>query len=186
MNPSVQEIVDGVAATPTSSVIVLPNNKNIIPAAQQASELAEKNVVVVPTSTLPQGIAALLAFHPDLTAVENATAMQRASNEVRTGEICDAVRSVQLDGVTVKLGQKIGLFERKLLVAGDVTSEVLISLLSKSELDDCELLTLYWGGDLTEEDAEMASRKVRQTFPDIEVELVRGGQPHYHFIISLE
>jgi hypothetical protein len=186
MNPSVQQILDAIESAPSQAVIFLPNNRNIVPAARQAAELAKKPGIVVPSLTVPQGISAMLAFNPDLNDRENAVAMERAIASVRTGEVCDAVREVELNGVPVREGQAIGLLERELVAVEETPGEALASLLRSANIEDGELVTLYWGGDVAEEDVGKASAASQDEFPDIELEVVYGGQPHYHYIVSIE
>ena len=186
MNPSVQEIVDAVKGTGSEEVILLPNNRNIVPAARQAVELFPKTLKVVESKTIPQGIAALLAFNPDAGIDDNVAEMERMLSSVRTGEVCHAVRPVVLNGVTVEEGQIIGLLERELVAAADEPTSALMSLLATAEVSDGDLVTLYWGGGLASDDAEAAQGAVEAAFPGAEVELVEGGQPHYHYIVSIE
>jgi DAK2 domain fusion protein YloV len=186
MNPSIQEILDIVDSAPSDNVIFLPNNKNIVPAARQAVELSAKNLGVLPTTTLPQGISALLAFSPEKDLGDNLDEMKESYSEVRTAEISEAVRPVELNGVSVREGQVIGLLERELKVAGEDSTQVLVALLEKAGVSEDKLVTLYWGQRLTKEDAEEALANVESAFPGTEVEVVPGGQPHYHYIISIE
>ena len=186
MNPSVQEILAAVKGAPSENVIFLPNNRNIAPAAHRAIELSDKNVRVLPSTTIPQGIAAILAFSPEKSLDDNVSDMERTLSSVRTGEICRAVRAVKLGGIPVREGQIIGLLERDLVSVGDESTEVLLSLLSVAEVSHVDLVTLYWGGPLTESEAEAARAHVEAAFPEAEVDLVAGGQPHYHYIVSIE
>jgi DAK2 domain fusion protein YloV len=186
MNPSVQEIVDAVQSVPSESVLFLPNNRNIIPAAKQAADTSDKSMALVPTTSIPQGIAAMLEFNPAIDLDENASSMERRLSSVRTGEICRAVRPVSLGGVSVAEGQLIGMLERKLVVAGDESTDVLISLLREADVSDGELVTIYWGEHLTQYDALAAQQRVSDAFPAAEVEVVEGGQPHYQYIVSVE
>ena len=186
MNPSVRDIVEAVDGVPADSVIFLPNNRNIIPAARQAAEMCDKDLRVVPSATIPEGVAAMLAFNPEKAADDNTSEMERALPTVRTGEICRAVRPVTLNGVTVKEGQIIGLMGRELKVAGDAPNDVLVSLLRDAGVSDGDLVTLYWGEPSTQDDAESARRLTEAGFPGVEVEIVPGGQPHYHYIVCIE
>ena len=186
MNPSIQEVVDAVEAAPSESVIFLPNNRNIIPAARQAAELSAKDVRVVPSATIPQGIAALLAFNGEGELAANVAEMERMASSVRTGEVCHAVRPVTLNGVTVRQGQVIGLLERQLVAAGDDPNQVLLSLLQAADVSEEDLVTLYWGGSMASAHAEEARGRLEATLPGVEIEVVPGGQPHYHYIVSIE
>ena len=186
MNPSVQEILDAVQSVPSENVLFLPNNRNIIPAAKQAADASAKCVALVPTTSIPQGIAAMLEFNPAMDLDENASNMERRLSSVRTGEICSAVRPVSLGGVSVAEGQLIGMLDKKLVVAGDDPTDVLVSLLREVDVTDGELVTIFWGERLTQYDALAAQQRVSDAFPAAEVEVVAGGQPHYQYIVSVE
>jgi hypothetical protein len=186
MNPSTQDILTAVEALPTDQVIILPNNKNIVLAAQQASGLTAKTLAVIPTTSVPQGIAALLALDPEGELNSVSQAMSQAVGDIKTVELTMATRSVELDGVEVREGQVIGLFNGKLAVAGDDLEEVLLEVLEKAGAPQAELISLYYGAGLTAIQANKLGDRVRETWPRLEVEIVRGGQPHYQFIASLE
>ena len=186
MNPSVREILEAVEGVDAEQVVLLPNNRNIIAAARQAIELCSRPLWVVQTSTIPEGVAAMFAFNPEMTVEDNVSAMEQAIPAVRTGEICRTMRSVELNGVRVQEGQIIGLMGRELRAAGDEPGEVLISLLRQEDLAEGDLVTLYWGEPLAQEDAESTKDLLQAELPGVEVELVRGGQPHYHYIVSVE
>jgi dihydroxyacetone kinase-like predicted kinase len=186
-NPSTQEILEAIQRAPTSKVIVLPNNKNIILAAEQAARLAtDKEVLVIPTRSMPQGISALLPYDPqgDLAAV--AEAMSQAKDEVSTGEITTATRSVELNGVAVAEGQIIGLVDGALTAAGDNLGDVIQEVLRQMHTAERELITLYQGDGVHAADAKRLVDDLHQIYPDQEFELVYGGQPHYHYILSTE
>ena len=186
MNPRVQDMIEAVNNAPSDNVVILPNNGNILPAATQAAEYSEKTVKVVPTRSIPQGIASILSFNPDRDLESNFSEMEEALESVRTGEVTEAVRSVTINDVAVEEGRLIGLLDRKLVTAGDDVGEVVVSVLGKADLSDGDLVTLYWGDLLTEEDANAVVAKVTAALPGVEAELVEGGQPHYHFLISIE
>jgi DAK2 domain fusion protein YloV len=186
MNPSIQDLLQAIDAVKTDQVILLPNNKNILPAAEQAKLLAKKRVAVVPTLTMPQGIAALLAFNYQSDLDTNVKAMTRAAQNIRTIEITKATRSVKLDSIEVKEGQFIGLLDDDLTGAGDDRTALVLDLLARARVDECEILTVYYGDTLTANDAEALSEAIREKYPSLEIEVVSGGQPHYHFIISVE
>ena len=185
-NPSVQEVLDAVEGAPSKCVVILPNNSNIVAAAKQAAESSEKSVRVVSTRSIPQGIAAILAFNAEHGLEANVSAMEEAIQSVRTGEVTEAVRSVTLDGVTVESGRLIGLLDRELVVAADDLSEVVVALARRAGASSGDLVTLYWGDRITEDDAVRAVESLGATFPEVEVELVEGGQPHYHLLMSIE
>jgi hypothetical protein len=186
MNPSTQDILSAVESLPTDQVIILPNNKNIVLAAQQASGLTAKSLAVVPTTSVPQGIAALLALDPEGELQSVSEAMSKAVGDIRTVELTVATRSVELDGVEVREGQVIGLLNGKLAVSGDDLEPVLLQVLDKAGAQQAELISLYYGAGLTAIQANKIADRVRETWPRLEVEIVRGGQPHYQFIASLE
>ena len=186
MNPSVRDIVEAVEAAPSEQVVVLPNNKNIVPAAAQAAELSSKRVEVVATTSIPQGVAASLAFDAEADLEANVGEMREAASATRTGEVTKAVRAVSLNGVSVRPGQRIGLLERELVAAGDDLVEVVLSLVRSAGLSEGELVTLYWGEDLTEIRAREVADRITAATAGAEVEVVYGGQPHYHFYVSIE
>ena len=167
-------------------MLVLPNNSNIILAAQQAQALSGKRVRVVPTKTVPQGVSALLAYNYSGDLHTNARAMERGAEEVRTAEVTTAVRDVRLNSLEVKEGEIIGLVDGELVVVGHSLEQTVFEVLLHLEADDAEILTFYYGESVPEEDAEALVEKVESQYPDVEIEVVEGGQPHYHYIISAE
>ena len=186
MNPSIQDILQAIDAVKTEQVIVLPNNKNIIPAAEQAQQLAKKQVAIIPTKTIPQGIAALLSFNFQSDLDANVKAMTRAAQNIRTIEITKATRSVTFDGIEVKEGQFIGLIDDDLAGAGDDRTTVALNMLKQARIEECEIVTIYYGDTVSANEAEELSEAIRKQYPSQEIEVVSGGQPHYHFIISVE
>ncbi len=186
MNPSTQELLAAVEALPADQVIILPNNRNIIMAAKQAAELASKEVKVVPSRTIPQGIAALLAFNYQADLQTNFEAMQAAMTQVDTGEITTATRSVEINGVTVQSGQLIGLVNEELVAAGDSLDQVLWPLVEAMALQEREILTLYYGNGIQDEQARQLAAQIAERYPEQEIEVVQGGQPYYHYILSAE
>jgi DAK2 domain fusion protein YloV len=186
MNPSTQEILASFENLPTDQVVLLPNNKNIILAANQASELTVKQVAVIPSVSAPQGIAALFAFEREGDFEEMAKAMEAALADIHTIEITIATRSVEIDDVQVEQGQSIALLNGRLAVSGDSIEEVLIQALEQIELEDSELVTFYYGEDLQVSQANHLSDNVRERWDHLEIELHEGGQPHYQLIISVE
>jgi uncharacterized protein len=186
MNPSTAQILEAIEAALSEQVIVLPNNSNIMMAAQQAAEVASKEVRVVPTRTIPQGVAALLALDQDASLDENAEAMYASSRDVITGEVTWATRDVQLNGIDVSEGDAIGLLEDELVVDASSFEEAVRWLLAEAELEDRELVTLYYGEQVLSAQAEELAEALSELYPDLEVEVVDGGQPHYPYIISIE
>lgn len=185
-NPSTEEIFQAIQEVPTDKIIILPNNKNIILAAEAARDLSPKEVAVAPTLTAPQGFSAMLAYDPDGDLQETAVAMTTSAREVATGEITRATRSVSLDGIEVKDGEMIGLVNGRLCASGPEITQVLQDVLQKMELDDRELLSLYFGADVTAADAATIAAQIEESYPDIEVEILPGGQPHYYYILGAE
>jgi DAK2 domain fusion protein YloV len=190
MNPSTQEILHAFENLPTRKVIILPNNKNIILAAQAAAQAAaqstDKLVAVVPSRTVPEGLAAMLRLvpHGDLDAV--VADMTEALRDVETGEITTATRSVEIDGVTVEEGQIIGLLNGRLVLASGTLEDACLGLLEKSSAANRELITLFYGANLPIPEIEHITEVIRAAYPNQEIEIQDGGQPHYQFIISVE
>jgi len=186
MNPSTQEILASFENLPTDKIVILPNNKNIILAAKQAAELTVKQVAVLPSVSVPQGIAAMFAWDPDGDFDQVVAAMTEALAEVHFVELTTATRSVEIDGVNVKEGQTIGLLDGKLACSGDDLEQVLWEALSRGHADQAELITLYYGADLATATAHQLADLIRDHYPQQEVEVLEGGQPHYQLILSLE
>jgi DAK2 domain fusion protein YloV len=186
MNPSTQEILTAFADLPAEKIILLPNNKNIIMSAQQTATLTKKQIAVIPTRNIPQGIAAMLAFQNDGDLETIRQAMTSAIDGIEGGELTLATRSVEINGVRVAEGQFIGLRNGNLVATGDSLEESLMDLLHKMGADTHELITLYWGERLTPQAANQLADKVRAEFPAQQVESYEGGQPHYFFILSVE
>jgi fatty acid kinase len=186
MNPSTQEILAAFENLPTDHIIVLPNNKNIVMTANQAREVTVKNVAVVPSKSIPQGLAAMLVHDPDGELEAVAAKMIKSLDSVQTGEITVATRTVEIDGVNVKQGEVIALLDGKLLASAASVEQALMELLVKAGADEHELVTLIYGEDVTQNEANRLSDVVRQAHPKLEIELQNGGQPHYQFIISIE
>jgi DAK2 domain fusion protein YloV len=187
MNPSTADILEGLEQLQTHKAIILPNNKNILMAAEQAAEMCEdKDVAVVPTKSIPQGVSALLALDQQATLDGNVSSMLQMANEVVTGEVTRAVRDVQINGLEVEEGDVIGLLDDELLVAGEDYDKVVHQLLDKVDLDFRELVTLYFGEGITEEQAENLADALSETHPELEIEVIYGGQPHYPYLFSVE
>lgn len=186
MNPSTQSILEAIEALPVEDVIVLPNNKNIILAARQAQTLSTKNVRVVASSSVPQGISALLVVNQQSDLDSNVEAMEAALQSVQTGEVTVAVRDVYLGDLTVSEGDFIGLKDDELAAKGEDPAAVAVSLLEQMHAADAEIITLYRGEPLELEEAEGLLIRLRDLYPGQEIELVDGGQPFYHYIISVE
>jgi uncharacterized protein len=186
MNPSTQEILHAFENLPTDKVIILPNNKNIIMSAKTAAEMTVKKVIVVPSRSIPQGLAAMMHLAPESDLQEVAKEMTRSLDEVETGEITIATRSVEIDGVAVQEGQIIALHNGKLLLSASTLEEACLEFLKKTHADHFELITFFYGADLPRQEVNRIIDSVRRTFPEQEIEIQEGGQPHYQFIISIE
>lgn len=195
MNPSTQELIQAIQALPARRVILLPNNKNILLAANQAAAQIntappdgnEREVVIVPSRTLPQGIAALMSFHhqtEDLAALHRA--MTQALSTVHTGEITTAVRQTELDGILVQEGDIIGLDDGKLLVVGDDITRTTLDLLARMDGPEREFIAIYSGAEISADEALNLAQLVKEAYKHQDVELIYGGQPYYHYILSTE
>jgi dihydroxyacetone kinase-like predicted kinase len=186
MNPSTQEILSAFENLPTDKVVILPNNKNIILAAQAAKEVTVKNVHIVPSRTIPQGLAAMMHLNPDGDVEAVATKMSKALDDVTSGEITVATRSVEIDGVAVEKGQVIALMNGTLVLSAASVEQACLGLLEKANAADYELITLFYGEDLASTEANRIVDLIRAAYPSQEIELQYGGQPHYQLIISVE
>ena len=186
MNPSTEQLLKAVEDTPAGDVIILPNNKNIVMAAEQAKSLSEKNVEVVRTITVPQGIAALLALNYQADLETNARTMIEAAGAIETAEITRAVRSARIDGIQVQEGEVIGLVNGKLRAKGDQPAQVVLEALGFMEAQNLEIITLYYGESVTADEARQLAGQIADLYPEQEVEVVDGGQPHYYYILSAE
>ena len=186
MNPSTQEILSAFENLPTDKVVILPNNKNIILAAQAAKEVTVKNVHIVPSCTIPQGLAAMMHLNPDGEVEAVAAKMTRALDDVTSGEITIATRSVEIDGVAVEKGQVIALMNGALVLSAASVEQACMGLLDKADAASHELITLFYGGDLAPTEANRIVDLIRAAYPSQEIELQYGGQPHYQLIISVE
>lgn len=186
MNPSTQEILDAVESVRVEQVLVLPNNSNVVLAARQASELSTKNVIVVPTKTVPQGISALLAFNYQADIQTNAERMTTAAGEIQTIEVTRAVRSTQINGIDVTEGDVIGLLDDQLVAAGQDHTDVVLDVLSRTSVDDYEVAAIYYGQGVALEEADTLAGEIVKRYPNLEIEVHEGGQAHYRFILSLE
>jgi DAK2 domain fusion protein YloV len=186
MNPSVRELLEAVNSAPSNNVILLPNNKNIIVAASQVQSLTSKNVKVVPTKTIPQGISALLSFNYDMNLEKNASTMEEAMKMVKSIEITKSVRKSQINGMNIKKGEFIAVLDDKeLLASGKKVKDVITNALDKAEVKNAELVSIYYGAETKPDEAEKIASEIQDEF-SVEVETVQGGQPYYNYIISLE
>ena len=186
MNPSTQEILAAFEDLPTDKIIILPNNKNILMAAKSAAEVSVKQVEVIPSVTVPQGLAAMLRLIPGQELADVAKDMNSATKEVESGEITTAVRDVEIDGIEVKEGEIISLHNGKLVGSNKSLKEGCLIFLETAKAEDLDLITLFYGENISKEDAEKMAEFIQEKYPDQEVELQYGGQPHYQFIFSIE
>jgi uncharacterized protein len=182
-------LLEGVRQLPVSEVIILPNNGNIVMAAGQAQNVAAqegKTVVVVPSKSVPQGISALLALNPRSNLEQNVRVMSTALKQVQTGEVTVAVQDAHFDNIQVHAGDVIGLLNDRLTATGPDAASVATTLLEQMHAADLEVITLYYGAPVTEDDAQALHAVLAGVYPDQEIEIVAGGQPFYHYIISAE
>jgi dihydroxyacetone kinase-like predicted kinase len=186
MNPSTEDFVKAMQSLPCERAILLPNNGNVVMAARQAADLAGRQAVVVPTKTVPQGIAAMLAFNTQADLDANARSMAAAARNVRTAEITVATRSVEVNGVQVKAGQPIGLLDDALTASGASIDDVVWKMLEQMQAAERELATMYYGAGVSANDANALADAIRARYANLEIEVVEGGQPHYPYIFSLE
>lgn len=187
MNPSASDIATAVQKINAENVFVFPNNKNIILAAEQAKALVEnRKIHVIPTKNVPQGFAAALSFSPDVSAEENKTNMIHALDNVKAGQVTHAVRTTNVNGFSIKEGDIIGLDDKKILAKSDNIDEAVLKLLDKLKEESHEVITLYYGAEVQEADAEALTEKVQEAFPDCDVDCHCGGQPVYYYLLSLE
>ena len=187
MNPSVREILQAVDSVSSTNIVILPNNKNIILTATQVQDLTSKRIAVIPTKTIPQGIAALLAFNYEGTLDENIQTMEEAMKLVRTVEITRAVRDTKINGLKIKEGQAIGIIDDEDIVAANsIVSEALLDTLNKADIKSAEVVTIYQGVDANGDEMESIIAEINQKYPGKQIETVQGGQPYYNYIVSLE
>ncbi|NMB88236.1 MAG: DAK2 domain-containing protein [Chloroflexi bacterium] len=186
MNPSTEEILSAFENLPTDKVIILPNNKNIILAAQNAASMTVKKVSVVASKNIPQGLSAMLRYLPEGDFSQVSQEMNEALNDVDTGEITVATRTVEINGVDVQEGEVIALYNGKLVQSATTLEEACLGLLEKANAADKERITLFYGNNINKSDVNRIADKIRSVYPSHEIELHDGGQPHYQFIISIE
>ncbi|MBC8062616.1 MAG: DAK2 domain-containing protein [Clostridiaceae bacterium] len=186
MNPSTQDILDCISKVNAESIFILPNNKNIIMAATQASELTDKKVMVVPTKTIPQGITCLTTFNPEVTAEENLSSFSEAIKNVSTCTVTYAVRDTEMDGIEIKEGNILGLVEGKINTVGEDMFEVCDKIISNVVKDVSGLITLFYGIDCDEEKVAEFVQTLEEKYPDLDVQSYNGKQPLYYFIASVE
>lgn len=187
MNPSTEDMLNAIDQVNAEHIFILPNNKNIILAAEQARDLVEdKDIIVIPTKTVPQGIAAVIAYVPEVPAQENEEAMKEAISVVKTGQVTYAVRDTSVDGKQIKINDIMGIDDDGIKAVGSDINDTTIELLNGMVDEDSELISIYYGQDVAPEDAESFAETLEDTFPDCDIELQEGGQPIYYYVLSVE
>jgi hypothetical protein len=186
MNPSIEELLEAVRTAPSDQVILLPNNSNVILSARQVASLAEKEIYVVPTETMPQGIAALMGCNFSADFETNCQAMTQAAGNVQTAEITTAVRSVQIDNLRVREGDYIGIVNGDLVIAGQNREHTFDETLKRMQIEHLEIITLYYGEGITRQVAEEAAQRIKHQHSHLDIQVVNGGQAHYAYIVSAE
>lgn len=187
MNPSTEDMLNAIDRVNADTIFILPNNKNIILAANQAKTMVEdKKIIVIPTKTVPQGITAIINYVPDMDPEDNAATMECEIKNVLTGQVTYAVRDTMIDDKEIKQGDYMGIGDSGILSVGRDMEEVTFNMIKAMMHDDLELISIYYGSDVSEEAAEAVKAKVEETYPDCDVELQMGGQPIYYYVISME
>ena len=186
MNPSTEELLAAVNSIAATQVIILPNNSNVVLSARQVINLTDKEIYIVPTETMPQGIAALLSFNYESDFATNCQMMNEAASKTQTAEFTTAVRAVHIGGVRVREGDYIGLINGNLAVAGQDMKEVIRDTLQRMHIERYEILTIYYGEDVTVQEAQETAKRIKAQHSHIEIDVINGGQPHYAYILSAE
>ena len=186
MNPSAADIAAAADKVPARNVFVFPNNKNIVLAAEQANDLTNKNLIIIPTRSIPEGISAAIAFNPDGSVEENTEAMKDAVKGVKSGSITYAVRDTHVDGFDLHVGDIIGLDDKAILAKGKLVGETTEKLIESMFSDEIMNITLFYGEDIREDEATALAEKLSEKYPDCEVTTACGGQPVYYYLVSLE
>lgn len=187
MNPSTEDMLNAIANVRAKTIYILPNNKNIVLAANQARDLTtDKEIVVVPTNTIPQGISAMISFSPEMSGEENLAGMEEAISLVKTGQITYAVRDTRVDEKEIHQGDAMGVGDHGILAVGEDRTEVSLATVEAMITEDSEVISVYYGGGVEADEAEALSSALEEKYPDMDIELVEGGQPIYYYIISVE
>lgn len=187
MNPSTEDVLQAISHVNAKTVFIFPNNKNIILAANQARDLTEdKNIVVIPTKTIPQGITALISYVPDKTVEQNTEEMMEAMGNVKTGQITYAVRDTRIDDKEIRQGDIMGIGDHGILAVGKEIEDTAVATVQEMADEDSEIISVYYGADVTAEDAEQLAERLEELYPDFDVELNEGGQPIYYYVVSVE
>ena len=187
MNPSTEDMLNAIDNVNAETVFILPNNSNIIMAANQAASIVDdKEIIVIPTKTVPQGITAVINYLPDVSAEENKEAMVEAITTVKTGQVTYAVRDTEIDGFEIKENDYMGIGDKTILAVGTDMNTVTIEMLEKMIDEDSEMVSIYYGSESSEEEAEVILEAIEEKYPDVDVEINDGGQPIYYYVISVE
>ena len=187
MNPSTEDMLQAISHVHARTIFILPNNKNIVLAANQARDLTEdKNIVVIPTKTIPQGITALISYVPDKSVEENTEEMMEAMANVKTGQITYAVRDTKIDDKEIRQGNIMGIGDHGILAVGEGIEDTAAETVKAMADEDSEIISIYYGSDVTEEDAQKLADRLEEAYPDLDVEINEGGQPIYYYVISVE
>ncbi len=187
MNPSTEDMLNAIEKVNADNIFILPNNKNIILAANQAKTLVEdKNIVVIPTKTVPQGITAVINYVPDLSIEENTETMTEEIKNVHTGQVTYAVRDTTIDDKEIKQGDFMGIGDKGILSVGNEMQDVTLHMIDEMMSDEMELISIYYGSDISEEDAEALKCEVEKKYEGCDIELQYGGQPIYYYTVSVE
>ncbi len=187
MNPSTEDMLNAIDKVNAENVFIFPNNSNIILAANQAQSIVEdKNIIVIPTKTIPQGISALIAYSEEASPEENTGAMTEEIANIKSGSVTYAVRDTEIDDKTIKQGDIMGIGDKTILSVGQNIQDVTKDMIEQLAGDDAELISIYYGSDVTEEDANALAKAVEAVYPDVDVEVNYGGQPIYYYILSVE
>ena len=187
MNPSTDDMLQAISHVHARNIFIFPNNKNIVLAANQARDLTEdKNIVVIPTKTIPQGITALISYVPDKSVEENTEEMMEAMGNVETGQITYAVRDTKIDDKEIRQGNIMGIGDHGILAVGEEIQDTAVETVKAMADEDSEIISIYYGSDVTEEDAQKLAEHLEEEYPDLDVEINEGGQPIYYYVISVE
>lgn len=186
MNPSTQDFLDCIKNLKAKNIFILPNNKNIIMAANQAAEISDKNVIVIPTKTITQGVTALTTFNSEGSIEDNISAMNDSIGRVKSGFVTYAVRDTEIDGLTINTGDILGLIENKIVNVGKNPNEVCQNIIKEMVDGDSELISIYKGSDVTEEDCDNLNEVLEEEYSELDILSYDGKQPLYYYIVSVE
>ncbi len=187
MNPSTEDMLNAIDKVNAENIFILPNNKNVVLAANQAASLCEdKNIIVIPTANAPQGISAMIAFDSTADVDENKSSIKAAVKNVKSGQVTYSVRDTSIDGKAIKEGDIMGIGDKGLVSVGDDIEQVTFDLIADGVDDDSEVISIYNGADVSQEDADKLAARVEEAYPDVDVQCYYGGQPIYYYIVSVE